>query len=226
MTMHTAIAPGTMRKLATRRARIEDDLIADYLMALVKPGDKTLQIGGTDLGTVFLQRGAFHEVIASVAAVDALQAHCERRAVKSDRLRGQQSGTTAERDRSGLDAALIGPDLGFPSMAGNWRQIASRLKLGGVLVLMGTSHGSPARLADALMADAGWSLQEMIAGDVAVFRKTAAFDESETRERLQEASDPRRAPRGLKPGLVAGVMRTLFGWRASPRARDLARRSR
>ncbi|MGK0267148.1 MAG: hypothetical protein ACI82N_001401 [Maricaulis sp.] len=225
MTMQTAITSGTMRKLATKRARIEDDLVADYLTAVVKPGDRTLQIGGSDLGTAFLQRGAFHEVIASTSAIDALQDHCERRGVKFDRLRGR-SASGARTERSQLDSALIGPDLGFPSMAGNWRLIASRLKLGGVLILMGTGHGSPARLADALMSDEGWSLQEMIAGDVAVFRKIAAYDEAETQARLSRAGDPRRAPRGLKPGLVAGVMRTLFGWRASNRGKLLARRSR
>ena len=225
MTMETAITSGTMRKLPVKRRRIEDDLVADYLMAVVKPGDQTLQIGGSDLGTAFLQRGAFHEVIAPIAAIDALQAQCQRRGVKFDRLRGQSSaGSTSERSR--LDAALIGPDLGFPSMAGNWRLIASRLKLGGVLVLMGTSHGSPARLADALMSDEGWSLQEMIAGDVAVFRKAGVYDEVETQARLSQAGDPARAPRGLKPGLLAGVMRTLFGWRASNRGQLLARRRR
>ncbi len=225
MTMETVITSGTMRKLAVKRARVEDDLVADYLAAVVKPGDRTLQIGSSDLGTAFLQRGAFHEVIAPTAAIDALQALCERRGVKSDRLRGQSSAGS-DRERAHLDAALIGPDLGFPSMAGNWRQIASRLKLGGVLVLMGTGHGSPARLADALMSDEGWSLQEMIAGDVAVFRKAGTYDAAETRVRLSEVGDPGRAPRGLKPGLLAGVMRTLFGWRASNRGQILARRRR
>tara|TARA_R110000868_G_scaffold350999_2_gene612325 strand:- start:9589 stop:10266 length:678 start_codon:yes stop_codon:yes gene_type:complete len=225
MTIQTAITSGTMRKLPVKRIRIEDDLIADYLTAVVKPGDRTLQIGGSDLGTAFLQRGAFHEVIAPIAAIDALQADCERRGIKSDRLRGQAAATPSA-DRLPLDAALIGANLGFPSMAGNWRQIASRLKLGGVLVLMGTSQGSSARLADALMSDDGWSLQEMIAGDVAVFRKASVYDEAETQVRLSAAGDPRRPPRGLKPGLLAGVMRTLFGWRASNRGRLVARRTR
>ncbi len=222
MTMETAMTSGTTRKLATKRARIEDDLVADYLTAALKPGDRTLQIGASDLGTVFLQRGAFHEVIAPIAAIDALQTQCERRNIKFDRLRSQSNAAS----NSQLDAALIGTDLGFPTMAGNWRLIASRLKLGGVLILMGTGRGSPARLADALISDEGWSLQEMIAGDVAVFRKTSVYDEAETRTRLSAAGDPRRAPRGLKPGLIAGAMRTLFGWRAGNRTQHLARRSR
>jgi len=143
----TAIAAGTTRRIPAKRARIEDDVVADYLALLVKPGDKTLQLGGSDLGTVFLQRGAFHEVIASLAETDILQTQCERRSVKVDRLR-RQAGLMAEPDRSPLDAALIGSDLGFPAMAGNWRQIAGRMKLGGVLVLMGAGRlvadGAPA----------------------------------------------------------------------------------
>ncbi len=225
MMMQTAIAAGTTRRIPAKRARIEDDVVADYLALLVKPGDKTLQLGGSDLGTVFLQRGAFHEVIASLAETDILQTQCERRSVKVDRLR-RQAGLMAEPDRSPLDVALIGSDLGFPAMAGNWRQIASRLKLGGVLVLMGTAKGSAARLADALGADEGWTLQEMIAGDVAVFRKTKVFDAAETRARLSEAGNPRRAPRGLKMGLVASMIHGLQTWRARVRARELARRSR
>jgi len=225
MMMQTAIAAGTTRKTPAKRARIEDDVIADYLAMLIKPGDQTLQIGGSELGTVFLQRGAFHQVIAPLAAIDQLQIQCERRSVKTDRL-SQQPGKASERDRSQLDAALVGSDLGFPAMAGNWRQIAGRMKLGGVLVLMGAGHGSAARLADALTSDDGWALQEMIGGDVAVFRKTRVSDDAETRARLLEAGNPHRVPRGLKPGLVAGLMRTLFGWRANPRARALAKRSR
>ncbi|WP_417488436.1 hypothetical protein [Maricaulis sp.] len=225
MMMQTAIAAGTTRRMPAKRARIEDDIVADYLAMLVKPGDKTLQIGGSELGTVFLQRGAFHQVIAPLAQIDQLQTQCERRSIKTDRL-SQQPGKAPERDRSQIDAALVGSDLGFPAMAGNWRQIAGRMKLGGVLVLMGAGQGSAARLADALMSDEGWALQEMIAGDVAVFRKTSVSDDVVTRARLLEAGNPRRVPRGLKPGLVAGVMRTLFGTRLNARTRGLARRSR
>tara|TARA_R110000868_G_scaffold25978_3_gene100671 strand:- start:5307 stop:5996 length:690 start_codon:yes stop_codon:yes gene_type:complete len=225
MTMQTAIAAGTMRRMPAKRARIEDDVVADYLAMLIRPGDKTLQIGGSELGTVFLQRGTFHEVIAPLADIDLLQAHCERRSVNTDRL-SQQSGLKPQPDRSQLDAALISSDLGFPALAGNWRQIAGRMKLGGVLVLMGAGHGSTARLADALTADDSWALQEMVAGDVAVFRKTSLSDDAETRARLLEAGNPRRLPRGLKPGLVAGLMRTLFGGQTRARSRALAQRGR
>lgn len=225
MTMQAAINAGTMRKLSNRRASITDDLVADYLSMVVRAGDKTLQIGGSDLGTVFLQSGAFHEVIAPLAALEGFQEACERRSVRADRLQGRPSQSAAT-GKALLDAALIGADLGFPTMAGNWRSIATRLKPGGVLVLMGTRNGSPARLADALMADPAWTLQDMIAGDVAVFRKTGVVSDADLQARLSQAGDPRRAPRGLKPGLVAGVMRTLFGWRSANRTRLLASRVR
>ena len=225
MTMQAAINAGTTRKLSTKRASIADDLVADYLSMVVKAGDKTLQIGGSDLGTVFLQRGAYHEIIAPLAALEGFQDACERRSVRADRLQGRPS-QSADVSKSQLDAALIGADLGFPTMAGNWRSIANRMKLGGVLVLMGTRQGSPARLADALMADPAWTLQDMIAGDVAVFRKTGVVTDADVQARLSQAGDPHRSPRGLKPGLVAGLMRTLFGWRTANRTRRLAARAR
>jgi hypothetical protein len=200
---------GTLRKLAHKRTRPQDDLVADYMGAITKPGDRTAQLGTSEFGAVFLRRGAFHEMIASQAAIEGMQALCERRAIRSDRLR---AGTGVDTEVSGgLDAVLISTGLGFPALAGNWRGLACRLRLGGVLVLVGADHGASARLADALMADEGWALQEMIAGEAAVFRKIAVYDEARTRDRLSVVADPKRKPAGVRGGFLAGLMRTLFG---------------
>lgn len=208
-------APGTIREIAHKYNNAQDDLVADYIATVVKPGDKTLQLGRSDFGTVFLQKLAYHEVIGPMADIDALEMRCERRAIRTDRLRRGNSGQST----SGLDMAIIGTDLGFPLMAGNWRRIADRLKIGGVLILQDASASAGARMADALMDDRGWELQEMIAGDVAVFRKTAPYCDQRSRKTLVQASEPRRKPRGVRQSLVAGVLRTIFGQRMSPALR-------
>lgn len=213
--MTATIPAGTIRKIATKYARPQDDLVADYIKTIAKPGDKTLQLGRSEFGTVFLGRETFHELIGPVKEVDALQQRCERRAIRTDRLRGGNSTDQAE----SLDIALVGTDLGFPLMAGNWRRIAHRLKIGGVLILQDAATSSGARLADALMSDAGWSLEEMIAGEVAVFRKIAPYCDQRSRRVLGDASQPQRKPRGVRSSMMAGVLRTLFGTRMSPTLR-------
>lgn len=198
---------GTIRKIATRRANPRDDLVADFIAVAARPGDKSVQLGRSDFGPEFLKSGTFHEMIAPVADLDAMQLACERRAISSDRLR---SANAASPD-SKLDMALIGSDLSFPMLAGNWRRIAGRLKLGGLLILQDADSDSGARLADALMADTTWSLEEMIGGNVAVFRKIAPYCDEAGRARLGEVASPARRPGGLKDGFIAGVMRAIFG---------------
>ena len=218
--MTDATAPGTIRKIAEKYSSAQGDLVADYIATVVKPGDKTLQLGRSEFGAVFLQKLAYHEIIGPMADIDALETRCERRAIGTDRLR---RGNCAQ-STYGLDMAIIGTDLGFPLMAGNWRRIADRLKLGGVLILQDASAAAGARMADALMEDHGWALQEMIAGDVAVFRKTAPYCAQRTQQILGSASQPRRKPRGVRQSLVAGVLRTIFGPRMSPALRSRVNR--
>lgn len=213
---------GDVRKVAFKRAQPKDDLVADYIAIATRPGDKSLQLGRSEFGTEFLRRGAFHEMIAAVDDVDAMQAACERRAISADRLRSASLTGPASK----IDIALVGEGLGFPVLAGNWRRIASRLRIGGLLILQDADTASGARLADALMADKSWALQEMINGDVAVFRKTAPYCDETSRTGLGLVADPARRPTGLKEGLVAGVLRTLFGRRMSPALKERVQRLR
>jgi len=209
MTATIALPAGRMRKLATRRARIQDEVTADYLALVVRPGDRTVQIGASDLGAVCLQRGAQHEIVAPIPAIEALQSACERREIPTHALRGglaAQAGKTARP----IDVAIFGPETGFPAMAANWRHVSSSMREGGVLILLGADHGSAARLADALMMDDAWVLQERVCGDAAIFRKARAVDARRTMDLLAAAGRPDRKPRGVPRSflgrLVAGVM--------------------
>ena len=208
MAISEATPAETLKKLAFKRRNVEDDMVADFLTMVIKPGDKTLQLGSSEFGSVFLQRGAFHQLVGNSKASDALRAVCQRRAIGNDRLQIIPKLSQADQ-QSGLDAVLLGPELGFAALAGSWPLIANRLKTGGVLVLTGASRGGAARLAEALMNDQGWAFQEMIGSDISVFRKTVNFI-AET-DMKSGKKEEKRLSKGTRPDMLAGVLRTLFG---------------
>lgn len=209
MTATMTLPAGKIHRLATRRTRVQDDVTADFLAMVVNPGDRTIQIGASELGAVCLQRGARHEIVAPVAAIEALQAVCERRGIPTAGLRG---GLAARADGT-IDVAIFGADIGFPAMAANWRHISSSMREGGVLILVGADRGAGARLADALAMDEAWTLQERRCGDAAVFRKARDVDNARTLRALADAGRPDRRPRGVRRSFLAGLVERVFGRR-------------
>ena len=197
-----------LRQRAEQHAAAQKDIVVDYLKIIVKPGDKTLQLGECLLAATFVARGAFHEVIGSDAAVFELRRHCADNDIAGGRITcGQNSGNRA--GPTSLDAVILGPDLEFSLLARHWESVADRLKVGGVLILTGADISSSARLTDALSHDAGWVLQELIKGDVSVFRKTAHSNNEIATKRLVSRAAHSPISRA-QPGLVAGVLRVLF----------------
>lgn len=128
--------------------------------------------------------------------------------------RGAQLEMVDSRTTKELDLLVLGEDLGFALMAEHWSRASARLKIGGVLLITASSQGSAARLADTLFIDPNWAFEDMIGGEVAVFRRI--------RKSKQSAQDPVVPARGSeadsqKPGgLMAGVIRTLFKDRSAP----------
>lgn len=218
MTATTNQTAGRIRKIAQRRTRRQDEFTADYIALVVQPGMRTVQIGGSDLGSVCLKRGARHEIIAPIAAIEALQAECDRRQIPTDALRG---GPALRKDDTAqpIDLVIIGPEVGFPVMAGNWRHVAAAMRENALLVLVGADHGSSARLADALMMDEAWTLQERACGDAAVFRKVQPVQKGRTLDTLTQASRPGRRPRGVRRGPLAGLMNRFFPAKPQDRLR-------
>ncbi|WP_203290959.1 hypothetical protein [Maricaulis parjimensis] len=218
MTAITTQTAGRIRKIAQRRVRRQDEFTADYLALVVKPGMRTVQIGGSDLGSVCLKRGARHEIIAPIAAIEALQSDCDRRQIPTNALRGGPA-LRKDEDATPIDLAIIGPEVGFPVMAGNWRHVAAAMRQDGLLILVGADHGSSARLADALMMDPAWVLQERACGDAAVFRKARAVQPGRTMESLTAASRPGRRPRGVRQGPIASLINRFFPGKPEDRLR-------
>jgi|GEM_PF-1461859 len=214
MTLTDTAPAGTLRKLAQKRARLQDDLVADYLATVVKPGDRTLQLGKSQFGVPCLGNGAFHQVLASDAAVDSLRKQCAERGISTDRLQTRADEISS---RQALDLVLIGKGLGFADMAGNWRDLAARLKVGGVLVINGVDRGAAARLADALFTDKDWAFEDMIGGEAAIYRKIRVSETAvEVPERASLKSQPAATPKRRPGGLMAGVLRTLFASAGRP----------
>lgn len=211
MTIETSLPAGEIRRLPVRRARIEDDLAADYLAMAVQPGDRTLQIGGSELGAVCLRRGAHHEIVAPLGVIEGLQAVCDRRSIPTDALRGGPALRPGS-DGGPIDLAIISPDSGFPALAAHWRHIAARLREGGALVLLEANRGAVARLAAALGADTAWVLEQKIGGGTAVFRKALATTREDARSSLAASPVLGRKPHDS----VAGRVRGLFARRHRP----------
>ncbi|MBR9824612.1 MAG: hypothetical protein GYB36_02270 [Alphaproteobacteria bacterium] len=208
MTMIDAAPSGTLRKLESKRARPQDDLLADYIKVLVRPGDRTLQLGRSQFGSVCLARGAFHEILAAASDVQALERDCARRSVSIERL-CRDADDSARR----LDLAILGRALGFSGLGGQWRRIASRLKVGGVLVLVGADRGAMTRLADALFMDPDWAFEDMIGGDAAVFRKIRAGEcltEIPAEDNAADTGQQGKTRLRASSGFVSGLIRTLF----------------
>ncbi|WP_291843574.1 hypothetical protein [Maricaulis sp.] len=209
MTMTETLPAGEIRRLPNKRARIQDDLVADYLTTMVQPGQRTIQIGGGDLGAVCLKRGAHHQVVATMGAIEALQAACDRRAIPTDALSGGPAVRAGGSDAP-FDLAIFGAETGFPAMAANWRHVSGRLRDGGILVLLGADHGACARLADALEHDPSWVLQGKIGGEAAMFRKVGLVSDATALAGLARVGDPARRPRGIRHGLVSRLLDRVF----------------
>lgn len=152
-----------------------DAALADFLGDAVRPGDKVLQIGANDRAAMtFLDRGAFHFLIAQAANAEAVESLCQAEGISADRLRVFTSVAASE-SAGRVDAVYLAPTPGFAALAAHFRHAALRLKTGGILLLDGADTVEGGKLYDALHADLGWRLDEVISGKVAVFRKTAAL---------------------------------------------------
>ncbi len=204
-------ALGGMHHLGRKQARSRDDLITDYIRSVLRPGDRSLQLGRSPQGLSCLQRGAFHEVQASPSARESFQRQCAERETSLERLQpvGQSEGE--------LDLAIIGQTAGFADLASHWPAMARRLKRGGVLILCTIERGAVSRLSEALFADGDWALEEIIAGEAAVYRKIRLSSAASEMPRLQEDARSEHRP-SIGKGLMSGVVRTLFGRGEGPRS--------
>lgn len=161
-------------RVRRRHGRI-DVALADFLGEAVRPGDKVLQLGADETASLaFLQQGVFLSLVATASAGDIIETACQTRGLDAARLRLFSSARASEAAGT-ADVVYLAPATGFAAQAAHLRHATVRLKTNGLLLVDGVDTVAGGRIYDALQADLGWRIDELIAGRVAVFRKTAAF---------------------------------------------------
>tara|TARA_R110002073_G_scaffold19336_23_gene70793 strand:- start:5267 stop:5836 length:570 start_codon:yes stop_codon:yes gene_type:complete len=164
-----------LQRRVRRRSGKLDVALGDFVGEAIKPGDKVLQIGASDIATyAFLKQGAFHHLVAPTSAAEIVESGCAAMGVDATRLRVFSSAGTSE-SAGTVDAVFLAHAAGFAALAAHMRHATGRLKTGGLLLVDGVDTFEGRRLYDALLADLGWRIDEVISGRVAVFRKTAGF---------------------------------------------------
>ena len=162
------------RKIQRRRGPL-NHAMEDFVSEVVQPGDKVLQLGtGNAAAMSFLARGAFHLLVANGDRGDVIEANCTTLGVSPERLR-VFSSVAASESAGRVDVVYLAPTAGFAALAAHLRHATTRLKTGGLLMVDAVDTVQGGRLYDALLADLGWRIDELLADRVAVFRKTAAF---------------------------------------------------
>lgn len=161
-------------RVRRRHGRI-DIALADFMEEAVHPGDKVLQLGADETASLtMLERGVFLSLVATASAADIVETACQTRGTDAGRLRVFTSLRASESTGT-ADVVFLTPTTGFAAQAAHLRHATTRLKTNGLLLIDGVDTVAGGRIYDALQADLGWRIDEVISGRVAVFRKTAAF---------------------------------------------------
>jgi hypothetical protein len=160
-----------MQKSALRRRGPLDLALEDFLVDAVKPGDKVLQLGAADIvAAAFLDRGVFHHLVAPAQSADAVEALCQLRGCSAQRLRlfasVGHSGSAGE-----VDAVWIARAPSLAVLAAHYRHAEHRVRKGGTLMVDGIDVEHGKTLFKQLENDMAWRLDEVISGQVAVFRR-------------------------------------------------------
>ncbi|MEE2527308.1 hypothetical protein V0U79_13155 [Hyphobacterium sp. HN65] len=182
----TAFAPSFLSRLAAPIRKMQrsalrkrgplDAALDDFLAEAAHPGDKVLQLGHSGgISAAFLDRGVYLNLVASSGAADLVEAICQLRGCSSARLRLFEnvgsSGNVGE-----VDAVWLSRTSSLAVLAAHYRHAEHRIRTGGSLYLDGldTEHGKA--LFKQMQNDEAWRLDEVISGDVAVFRRALVLE--------------------------------------------------
>lgn len=182
----TAFAPSFLSRLAAPIRKMQrsalrkrgplDAALDDFLTDAASPGDKVLQLGQSGgISAAFLDRGVYLHLVADSGAADLVESICQLRGCSSARLRLFEtigaSGNAGE-----VDAIWLSRTGHLAVLAAHYRHAEHRLRTGGTLYLDGldTEHGKS--LFKQMQTGKAWRLDEVISGDVAVFRRVAVLE--------------------------------------------------
>jgi hypothetical protein len=200
----------------------------EWLEREVAPGMATLETGSGASTLVFAARGADHEAVTPAAdEEERFRAECERLGIDGSRVAfriGLSHDVLPGLEPRLLDLALVDGAHGFPYPILDWWYLASRLRVGGRMLLDDAYMPPVAALVDALRGDANWRVEGAAGYRTVIVRKLGeglpAFDWEGAR------IGGRMSFRYLPPGrrAAASARHRIFSTDLGLRAVALARR--
>lgn len=147
----------------------------EWLEREVRPGMATLETGSGSSTLVFAAGGADHEAVTPAAdEEERFRAECERRGIDDSRVVfhiGLSHEVLTALEPRPLDLALIDGAHGFPYPILDWWFLASRLKVGGRLLVDDAYMPPVAALVDALRAQPHWEVEGAVGYRTVIVRK-------------------------------------------------------
>lgn len=152
--------------------------VLDFLTTHVKAGDMTLETGAGASSLVFARQGARHTAVTpSADEVRAIKAAGAEEGIDLSEvtfLEGYSQdvlpGLTGE-----LDLVLIDGGHGFPIPAVDWCYTATRLKVGGHMLIDDVDLWTGQMIVQFMDGEEAWSRQAILRGRTAVYQLTQPF---------------------------------------------------
>ena len=156
-----------------------DDMIRFLAEHTPDAGD-TLETGAGLTTVLFAALGGRHICVSpDRGESNRILAYCEAKGIATNGLKfliARSEDALPALEAPPLDLVLIDGGHGFPMPVIDWYYSASKLKLGGVLVIDDTQLWSCALLVDFLKHDSGWTSVGRIGRRTFAFRKVAPFE--------------------------------------------------
>jgi predicted O-methyltransferase YrrM len=224
------IARSLLARFAARGAKFHGDGTSDwsasddmirFLAAHTPAGGDTLETGAGLTTVLFAALGGRHiSVSPDRGESERILAYCETEGISTSGLKfliARSEDALPALDAPPLDLILIDGGHGFPMPVIDWYYTASKLKLGGVLVIDDTQLWSCALLVDFLKHDPAWTSVGRIGRRTFAFRKVAPFEYKEFCFQpyvVRKSRFPSLAKNGLSAWdrIVAGCRRRLPRW--------------
>ena len=198
------------------------------LDAAIEPGSRTLETGAGVSTVLFAIRGTDHTCVAPDAAeVERIRSFCAENGISTERIEfvvEPSEDALPNLDPGELDLVLIDGSHSFPNVFIDWHYAAQHLRVGGRLFVDDVNLWTPRVLRDFLREDPAWVLEDEVALQTAVFRKTAAtgaapnWTEQPYVAARSHVGRPRRALALVREGRIGTLarrtgrrLRSLFG---------------
>jgi predicted O-methyltransferase YrrM len=156
----------------------------DMISRLVKPGDRTLELGSGASTVVFLAAGALHTAVSPHGAEhQAIREYCAGIGVDTDRATFVEGFSDdvlpVLPETEELDAAFVDGAHSFPYPVVDWHYVSRRLRVGGTLMMDDVPIPAAELVFRHMRDDPAWELLEVVDDRAAAFRKLAVAPEGD-----------------------------------------------